>query len=127
MAAVDRAQQIEAHGLVPYRRDIDLADRRIFADRAARAVEENVELAELLFRRRNRCAHIAFTGHIGADERDRIPERATQCFARPFVDIRDGNLAPVFGKSDSDAPAEARSSSRNQSGSPRQVEQSSKL
>ena len=92
MAAVDRAEQVELHRLVPHRRDIDLAERRILADRAARAIEQDVELAEMLFGRRDGGLHAGFVGHVGANEQRRVAQRTRQRRARLLVDIRDDDL-----------------------------------
>ena len=47
MTALDRTQQIETHGEVPDRSDIDLAERSILVERAASAVKQGVQLSEL--------------------------------------------------------------------------------
>ena len=74
MAAMHRPEQVELHGPRPHRRDVDLAERRIGADRSARAVEQDVEPAELLLGRGNRCRDTGRIGHVGMHE-----QRASGC------------------------------------------------
>jgi hypothetical protein len=79
-------------------------------------VHQNVESAKILFRLLHHLQNRVRACYVYPDGQRTLAGfagRASSFFRLREIDISNGNLTPVFGKPDGDAPAEARSSARN--------------